>query len=818
MPQAIPIVVGIVLKAAGVQGLAAALVVAASSVVAGAIQNRQAEKAAAGNSDPANRGYKFTTRSTQVSHRVIYGQCLVGGNEVFIGSSGSNNDYLWSVVNFGEGEVEGLGESLGVDQVFLDNKLYTTYGGTVSYWFHAGASNQTFDTNLQAAFPQATDNRRFTANMVVRLLYDQDQYSGKPNITALIKGRKLYDFRDESTAYSRNPVLAAYDWLTNKRYGLGVDSSLIDLSTWTAAANYVEDKNWNLDMVVDGGNSFDVFEEILRHFRGALVWSEGVFALYYTDLNYESSVKTITDEHIARDASGRAQLNVSQPSMSNRPDGLRIKYVDIARNYTFDDIQIGDQSGLVIDFRLLGSNDLAQIRDLAFYELERRQLDRTISGVFRDDCLELEPHDVVTFSSTALSISNQLMRVVATEVMPNGLIAISMMYEALSLYNQTFDITSENTYSCTLPDPKTAPPAVGNISIEEETYEFRDRTFTRLKITFDQPAGFPSGQISHIEVWISLDEGATYKHQFNVTDSFNIEPAEEEAEYYIKLISVSSFGVKTESGQEAIVNYIVGGLISVPNSLSSLQAIVNQNTINLYAVEVSSSDISVYEFRLGDSWSGAVFLAALNRPNFSLHGVKPGDHTFWANTLRNNDQYGDVPVSKTVSLIEPPDGWTVQHTETDDYTDSGAVFQNTELTTYSAENYLKCSHGSAGLVGTYTSRIFDLGSSDRYMVYLLASLSVTGEGTTWDSQFPGTWEEGAQGRTWKEIFQLYAAPSVGIKLYYGETSPPTEFVDRLEILSAIVTGRYYQIEITITDPSDTITGLVENYSLKFAQY
>jgi hypothetical protein len=53
----------------------------------------------------------------------------------------------------------------------------------------------------------------------------------------------------------------------------------------------------------------------------------------------------------------------------------------------------------------------------------------------------------------------------------------------------------------------------------------------------------------------------------------------------------------------------------------------------------------------------------------SLKGVKPGSHTFWANTLGNNGLYGETPRSATVTLKDPPDGWTVQagETVTEDY-------------------------------------------------------------------------------------------------------------------------------------------------------
>ena len=76
---------------------------------------------------------------------------------------------------------------------------------------------------------------------------------------------------------------------------------------------------------------------------------------------------------------------------------------------------------------------------------------------------------------------------------------------------------------------------------------------------------------------------------------------------------------------------------------------------------------------------------------------------------------------------------------------------------------------------------------------------------------------GGDDKKQNEIFELIAAAKVTMTLKYGETNPPTSEVGQLEILSAIVTGRYFQIEIEIIDPSDAVHALVQNFTLKFCQ-
>lgn len=912
-------------------------------------------------------GIKRTTRSTTEPLPVVYGEKLVGGNDVFIEATGTDNKDLWIVQTLAEGECDSIAQVDSVDQVFLDGKLPSEFGGNVSYWFHNGSSSQTVDTNLNTAIPAWTDTLRHTCYIVWKLTFDPDYFNSFPKRTVLLKGKKLYDFRDLSTAYDTNAVLAMYDYFTNTRYGMGKDSSLIDTTDWTTTANYVDTKAWAISLGITGGNIQANMNRFAMLFRGQMVWYDGKFYLRYADLNDESSVLTINDEHIIQSESGEAQLSISQPGKFGQNDAIKVAFIDPEKDHAIDYVTVGDALGVVGNLKIDGCADREYASNIGTYTLERQKLNRTITGLFRDDCVQLEPHDVVDFNSTALSISDQTMRVARAEIQPDGLIGLTFSYEDLTLYDDDYNINAEGVYTCNLPDKYATIPAVINGSLTEETYNHRLRTFTRLKVTFDPPTGYP--WYSHVEVWWS-DDDVTYKHLFNTTNDFNIDPTQEGSVHYIRLKSVSLYGNKTSDGNDLKLSKTVLGLTDAPTSLTDLQALVNENAINLYSGSVLDSDQFLVEFRLGDTWSGAVFLGTNVEPDLSLNGVKPGDFTFWGNTRSNNGEYGVTPRSATASLVDPPDGWTVQGglTETCDYNAIG-THDNTEYIFYDSDDYLKCSHTGAVLTGTYTSPEYDKTASGRYLVYVLADIVVVGGGTSWDAQFPltltgselitdgafsnwtvddldswtesncdasedvsgetgsaakvtlsaddgyiyqditvvagdwhkldfyykntaadvatfgvydntnsgwitpddviqlsdntsftnhsylfkapsgcvsvriifgavsngdivwfdtasckkideansTTWNDVGSTKTWNEIFEPSAAPSVSIKLLYGDTSPPTNEVSGLEILSAIVTARYYQVEITITDPTNEIYAYVQNFTLKFCQ-
>jgi hypothetical protein len=818
MPAAIPALAVAIASAAKLSSLTVAFIGLAASMGASLLQSSMSKKSSY---DPETsaavtaQGIKANTRSTNEPLPVVYGKMKIGGNIVFMEAVGTSNDDLWIVQNLAEGECDSVYQDGGVDQIWHGEALYNTFGGNITYTFHDGASDQTYDTDLHTAISKWTDNKHNTTYIAYKLVYDEDYFQGVQDFTLTLKGRKLYDFRDASTAWSQNGVLALYDYMTNKRYGDGYDTSRFDTTSWEAAANYWDSKGWELNMFIKTQSSKEVRDSICQLFRGQLVWYDGKWYLRYYDLDVESSCKTITDAHILQDGSGKAAIKISEGSKFNVPDGIQVTFIDETKDYVDDTIQIGESTGYVETVRLDGCTDRQHATDIGTYLLERMQLNRGITLSGRGDLIEVEPSDVITLTSESLGVDSQLMRVADSTIAENGEVALSLQYESTDLYDSFYNINTEEIYTCSLPDPHDEPPAVGGASISEEQYYYRLRNFTKLKVDFTVPSNFP--WFDHVDVYLSYDD-VTYEYLYPVKESFEILNVKEGITYYIKLKVVGLYSKQQYDNDTKLSHYVLG-YTTEPDSLSALSAIANANSVNVYASKLDDEDIEVYEFRTGSSWSAAIFMAALRAPNLSLIGVKPGTHTFWCNTLSNNGSYGDSAVDATITLQDPPDGWAVIDTQTCDY-DGIGTHDNTEPYDYGGEDYLKCSHTADVLVGTYTSPIYDYGSSERVLAYVLADIVVIGAGTTWNDIMPDpdTWEDaGLDTLTWAKAFELTEGPTVRMTLNYGETSPPTSSVSKMEILSAIVTGRYFQVEIEITDPNLNINCIVENFSLKLCQ-
>lgn len=211
---------------------------------------------------PKNRGAlgAFSDRTQAVRQpitmrRVIYGKCRVSGPITFLHSTG-NNEYLNILITLSGHAVE------AIDAVYFDDELIPLdasgnatgkYAGYVTV--KKGLGTTATDSGLLSAMVANcpgvwTTNHRQSgcAKLYVRLKYNSTLFpNGVPNISAIVKGKKVYDPRDASTSWSENAALCMRDYISNSTYGLG-ETSINDTAA-IAAANICDESVTTLDRV-----------------------------------------------------------------------------------------------------------------------------------------------------------------------------------------------------------------------------------------------------------------------------------------------------------------------------------------------------------------------------------------------------------------------------------------------------------------------------------------------------------------------------------------------------------------------------------------
>jgi hypothetical protein len=213
-----------------------ALIMAAGSVVAGIVSQGITDEVP----KVPSEGRKENTRTTEAPLPIVYGQVQVGGNDVYVITSWDGiilahpqgDKFLWVVQTLAEGVCEGIATREDVLQIWISDKIYTDYGSKLTYWFHSGTSDHTIaedDDLFVASEGKWTDTLRNTCHIIWKFTWDPDKYQSYPEKVVELKGLKVYDFRSSTTAWSNNPVLCLYDFMSNSRYGLGYASTYFDI-------------------------------------------------------------------------------------------------------------------------------------------------------------------------------------------------------------------------------------------------------------------------------------------------------------------------------------------------------------------------------------------------------------------------------------------------------------------------------------------------------------------------------------------------------------------------------------------------------------
>jgi hypothetical protein len=194
-------------------------------------------------------------RQPITARRVIYGKLRVSGPLTFLHST-DNNQYLNILITLSGHPIEEIGA------VYFDDELITldsSGNATGKYKDHVviqkGLGTTGGDSSLMswmtASAPGVwTSNHRQSGcgKLYVRLKYSSTLFpNGIPNISCIVKGKKVYDPRTGLTVWSDNAALCQRDYLSNTTYGLG-ETGINDTAV-IAAANICDESVGTLTRV-----------------------------------------------------------------------------------------------------------------------------------------------------------------------------------------------------------------------------------------------------------------------------------------------------------------------------------------------------------------------------------------------------------------------------------------------------------------------------------------------------------------------------------------------------------------------------------------
>ena len=375
------------------------------------------------------RGITTTTREPANSRKIIYGRMRVGGQVVFISHSGDDNKYLHMAIAFATHEIQAYDEIW-----FNDNKIWTASGGFQGDWGtyvtidrKFGTAGQTASTQLTGANALWTSDHKLSgiAYIAFRLEWDADKFpQGVPNITAVIRGKKVYDPRDQSIAYSQNPALCLRDYMLDQSYGLGEVAANLNDTSISDAADLCDEQvsldgggtqdRYQCNGVIDTANQIKAnIEQLLASMGGRLTYSGGE---YFVDgAEYKTPTLTFTEGDIVSDI--QTQTKQSRRGIYNGVKGIFVseeknfKVLDypaqISSTYETED---GDPIYLDMPLPCVTNNTQAQrLAKIALLK-SRQQVVMTMTTNLKG--LKVKVGDTIQVTNDRLNYSSKVFEVI----------------------------------------------------------------------------------------------------------------------------------------------------------------------------------------------------------------------------------------------------------------------------------------------------------------------------------------------------------------------------------------------------------------------
>lgn len=435
-------------------------------------RQRKLAQAGAGATGSTIAAALVTKAGSSVNIPLVYGERRVSGQRVFIGSDGDKNKHLHLVESLCEGPIEGM------TKIFLNDELIgsSTDNGATWTWeddyseyvdviFKDGSQTAALNTEtltvnsdsvgIHADWAGSTKVGNDTAFVYMVLRWDQDKFgSGLPNITYTIKGKKIPAIGadwDSALSYSNEPARVLYDYLINPNYGKGIPYTLIDSTTFNAAATYNSEQvdatatdstqvtRYTCNSWVDTAQPLiENVEDFLTTMRGGLITGDK-YQLIQDKPASVSGALHINDDRII------GSIKFLQASKKTLMNALRAKFPDPAEPFNYQEnitivespaLQGSSYDGTKLqqDLELPFTTNKAMVERILTEEINQSRQSGILEVMIDPSNIDLTVGDVVKFSNDTLGQTEKYYRITKTVLRPDHTLELNMREYDANIY------------------------------------------------------------------------------------------------------------------------------------------------------------------------------------------------------------------------------------------------------------------------------------------------------------------------------------------------------------------------------------------------
>jgi hypothetical protein len=429
-----------------------------------------------------------------VDHPIIYGKAKVGGVRTFDVTTGDQNKYLHRVLSFAGHEIEdydeiyindmlvtGLDSDGNVSEVTdPDGQTSDRFDGFITIKQYYGTDGQVGDPDLISATSGLEDGEgKWTAShslkgiayLYIKMKASSSKYpNGVPKISAVIRGKKVFDPRQNRTVWSDNPALCALDFMT-KPHGMDTRISRISIPDIMTAADICDElvggqKRYTCNgSFLTGGSPDATLDPLLTSMGGAIWYAQGKFrckAAKWTPPVYSFDENHFIDQvNVGTRRSRMDNFNV----VKGKFKGEETNWFESDYPSVTDDAFVSADNGIVnninMDFPFTSDADTAQRLAKIFLFRNREQL--TFESVFDFTAMNVQVGDIVQISNERFGWSNKTFEVFSWSIEVSGGAAIGIKMALSEISEGVFNDVDGSVFelnNTTTRSPYAMPPLV----------------------------------------------------------------------------------------------------------------------------------------------------------------------------------------------------------------------------------------------------------------------------------------------------------------------------------------------------------------------
>jgi hypothetical protein len=599
---------------------------------------------------------------------VVYGKRQVGLTRVFVESSGSDNQYLYVAGVLCEGGGAGI---TAIDEVYVDDKLVTFDGALTDGTLRGVSSSDTnfykggeslisiqsfFGLDNQSASSLLDETTNWTSNhklsglsyVALRFKYNQDAFSGLPEVRVTVRGKKIYDPRLDSTkggsgshredtastwAYSNNSSLVLLDYLRNSRYGKGLSNDAFETNyeSFKTSANtcdtqvvpYTSASTINL---FETNAVIDSEKKVLENVRELLVPMRAIFN--YTQGKYKvivegsgSSQLLLTKDNVV------SEVKLQGESKSDKYNRVIGTFTNPEKDYQSDTVSyppfddsaldpadqhatmLSDDNNTLLErsFDMLQVTSPYQAEEICENILKRSRNNLKAEVTVTSEALNLSIGDIVTATYDTAGFSAKPFRVMSLAINADSTVNLGLEEHQDNFYTWESKSVAPTIPDTVLPNPFSVSAPV-SVTLSDQLIQYSDGVvITALDVTIGASL---DNFVDYYQVEYKLSTDATYQVSGQVKGlNHRILNVIDGLIYNVRVKAFNTLGV--QSSYTSATRTIIGGT-ALPSDVEDFACNIVGQDAHLSWQQIPDLDLAYYQIRYSTQTSGASWINSVS--------------------------------------------------------------------------------------------------------------------------------------------------------------------------------------------------------------